>query len=464
MLKSLVFVCSLLVVSLVSALPGGAGTTGASLAVYNSGRVLVDETRTVTLPKGPARVVFKDMPTTLDPTSVRASSPGMRVLGLEYSSLPVTEQNLLDRYVGRELTVILPDPADANARTLRKATLLSNSGAPVFQVGDEVYVGAYEALLLPELPADLTREPTLALSTENTSGGKQDVRLSYLMDGLNWRADYALVVDEGGTSASIGAWATLTNQSGHAHAGATVRLVAGDVRQVTPSRPLMKAVRMSAMNEDVAAGQPAEEAFSEYHVYSLPQPVDLPASGTTQLSLFSAAKVGVTQELSSRFHGGPTQFSGPLKQSVDLTMTLANTEKNGLGRAMPAGLVRVFMPGPDKTLLLGGESTIAHVGPGGELRLALGRSFDVAVSRTQTGFTRLGKNSVEMSWRIEVVNGKGESQALRLVDSYTGQWKVTAADREYTSPDAGSLAFDLTVPPSSDGAPTTVTYTVQVSY
>ncbi|MBU4191192.1 MAG: DUF4140 domain-containing protein, partial [Proteobacteria bacterium] len=64
----------------------GAGTTGAALAVYNSGRALVEETRSVTLPKGPARVVFKDVPATLEPGSVRASAPGMRVLGLEYAS------------------------------------------------------------------------------------------------------------------------------------------------------------------------------------------------------------------------------------------------------------------------------------------------------------------------------------------------------------------------------------------
>ncbi|ADU63718.1 MAG: DUF4140 domain-containing protein [Pseudodesulfovibrio sp.] len=443
----------------------GAGTTGAALAVYNSGRALVEETRSVTLPKGPARVVFKDVPATLEPGSVRASAPGMRVLGLEYASQPITVQSLLDRYVGRELTVILPDPADATARTLRKATLLSNEGAPIFLVGDEVYVGSYEALLLPELPADLTREPTLALLTENENAGKQDVRLTYLMGGLTWRADYTLTVGPSGDSGSLDAWATLENQSGYSHSGAALKLVAGDVRQAPAPRMAKGLMMTRAMNEGMdSAAQPVEESFSEYHVYTVEQPVDLPGSGMVQLSLFSAPNVTLAQELSSRFQSGIGQMSGPVKQAADLTLRLDNIEKNGLGKPMPAGLVRVFMPASDKRLLLAGESQVGHVGRGGEIRLTLGRSFDVAVTRTQTGFARLGKNSVEMTWRIEVQNGKKAPQAISLTDGYPGQWTVTAADQAYTTPDSGSLQFDLTVPPSHDGKPTVVNYTVQVTY
>ncbi len=107
---------------------------------------------------------------------------------------------------------------------------------------------------------------------------------------------------------------------------------------------------------------------------------------------------------------------------------------------------------------------MGHVGRGGQVRLGLGTSFDVDVTRTQTAFTRLGKNSVEMSWRIEVRNGKDTPRSITLTDVYPGQWKVTAASHKHSAPDAGSLDFDLTVPPSGDGAPSVVTYTVQVSY
>ncbi|WP_231116997.1 DUF4139 domain-containing protein [Pseudodesulfovibrio alkaliphilus] len=443
-----------------------AGTTGASLAVYNSGRALVEESRSVVLPKGAARVVFKDVPATLEPTSVRASAQGMRVVGLEYEAPSITVQSLLDRYVGRELTVILPDPADANARVQRKATLVANDGAPVFQIGEEIYVGSYEALLLPQLPAGLSAVPALTLITENGNEGRRDVRLSYLMGGINWRADYTVIVDAAGKAASVDAWATVDNRSGHAHAESALKLVAGDVRQAAPERAMGKGMMVTrSMSEDMdMAGQPVEESFSEYHVYTVERPVDIPGSGMVQLSLFSAPKASVRQELSSRYHGGIGQVSGPVSQAVALALRFDNTDANGLGRAMPAGLARVFMPASDNRLLLAGEARLGHVGRGGEVDLALGSSFDVAVTRTQTAFSRLGKNSVEMSWRIEVRNSKPDPRALKLTDAYPGQWKVTAASRDYTTPDAGSLQFDLLVPPTGDGAPLIITYTVQVSY
>lgn len=225
------------VLLLLSSLPAFAGAvSGTSVTVYNSGRALVNETRAVTLPQGMASVVIKNVPTTLDPTSVRATAKDMQVLGIQYSYLPITPCNLLERYVGKELTVILPDPADANARILRKVTLLSYSQAPVFLVGKEVYVGDYEALLLPELPKELQSEPTLTLSTKNKTASKRDIRLSYLMGGLTWRADYALSVDRNGKVASINAWATLDNSSGRGFTGASLKLVAGQVQQASGGR------------------------------------------------------------------------------------------------------------------------------------------------------------------------------------------------------------------------------------
>ncbi len=234
-LKSQALFLLTLLFALCFSLPALAGAvSGASVTVYNSGRALVKETRSATLPQGMASVVFKNIPATIDPTSVRASAKGMQVLGVQYKYLPISPNNLLERYVGKELTVILPDPTDANARTLRKATLLSMSKqqGPVFLVGKEVYVGAYEALLLPDLPADLQREPTLTLTTKNQTASKRDVRLSYLMGGLTWRADYTLSVNRAGDEAVLDAWPLLIF-IGRGFSNASLKLVAGQVQRAS---------------------------------------------------------------------------------------------------------------------------------------------------------------------------------------------------------------------------------------
>lgn len=459
---------ALIILALTVSIPAYAGGKGAVIAVYNSGRALVKEVRVVTLPKGLASVVIKDIPSTLDPTSVRVMARDMTVYDLEYSYTPITTKNLLEKYVGKELTVILPDPADVNARILRKATLVSNADRPVFLVGNEVYVGNYDALLLPELPTKLDTEPMLTLTTKNGSATKKDVILNYLMGGLTWQADYALTVNKAGDSASIEAWATLSNTSGSGFQGADVRLVAGELQR-SYSRTLPapgRAKVMMAMDNEIASAppEPSQESFSEYHVYDVARPVSLAPNGTKQISLFSASKIKVEQELVSSFHAGG-QRSGTFKQPVMANMKILNGPKNNLGRPMPAGLVRVFMPTSDGTQLLAGESRISHIPNGGEVKLSLGRAFDVTVERTQLDFKKIGKNSYEMTWQAVVKNGKDKPQKIKLRDSIPGQWKVLKAEPKYNRVDSSTIEFNLgAVPPTKGGKGTTITYTVQVTY
>lgn len=457
----LIFLLSLVCASYAFA----ADVKGASVTVYNSGRALVKEARSVNLPAGLASVVFRDVPATMDPTSVHASAEDMTVREIQYSYVPITTQNLLKRYLGKELTVVMPDPSGADARILRKATLASIAEGPVFLVGKEVYAGDYDALLFPELPKDLQREPTLTLTTNSGTQGKRDVLLSYLMSGLNWRADYTLHLDPSGDTGALDAWATITNTSRRGFAGADIKLVAGEVRQERgPVRhQYAKATGMSLEMADAAAPEPEREQFSQFHVYSVGRPVNLSESGTRQISLFSTPKMAIRQELISSFRGGG-QLRGTSKQGVDLKLTLENTDANGLGRPMPGGLVRVFMSTADGSMLLAGESRMGHVATGGEVSLSLGRSFDVTVERSQSSFKKLGRNSYELGWRIEVRNGSRKNQALTLNDYYSGQWRIIDTDRQYTRPDSGSLRFALDVPPTPDGTPVVINYTVQVTY
>lgn len=445
-----------------------AGGNGAFVAVYNSGRAQVRETRAVTLPAGPAVVVFTDVPATLDATSIRAVAPGMAVEGIEYSYRPITPRNLLDTYVGKELSVILPDPSDANARILRKATLLSSAEGPVFAMGKEVYVGGYEALVLPAMPEGFDEKPTLTLTTDNESEGRKSVALHYLMGGLNWRADYTMAVSADGAAADLEAWATVTNTSDYAFNGADVRLVAGDVQRAPAAFKMARrgepVLTMEAAVVDNAAGA-SEESFSEYHVYTLPRAVSLPPQGARQVSLFSAAGVPVKQELISRYHAGTGLRAGKITQSVESALTFENLAANRLGMPLPAGTVRVYMPTTDGHHLLAGETRLGHVPEGNDVRLVLGRSFDVSVERRQTSFKKVGKSGYEIGWAVTVKNGKKAAQDLKLRDSFPGQWEVLSADTGYTVADSAAIEFDLKgLAPSAGTGGTVINYTVRIEY
>jgi hypothetical protein len=442
------------------------GIKGASLTVYNTGQALVKETRSVNLPKGLAGVVFKDVPVTMDPTSVHAIAKDMTVQDVQYSYLPISSTNILKRYVGKELTLILPDPVDANGRVQQKATLLAVTEQPVFEVGNEIYVGKVDGILFPELPKDLQQEPSLTLTTSSETEGKRDVLLSYLMGGITWRADYTLALNKGGDSGSLGAWATIKNTSGRGFVGTSLKLVAGEVNRARSARNMYAksaGMEMDMAMEAVPAPQ-NQESFSQFHVYSVERPVSLSESGTRQISLFSSPKVMVKEELVSTFHGSGGQQRGEIKQGVALNLLLDNTKNNGLGRPMPGGLVRVFRPTSDGSQLLAGETHISHSGNGSKVKLPLGRAFDMSVKRTQTSFKRIGKNGFELGWEVSVINGSKKTQSLTLRDIYSGDWEVIQSDTKHTVPDSASLEFALNVPPNASGQPLLVKYTVRITY
>lgn len=465
-LKSNAFSFLLLAVTVTFATTALAGTTkNGDVVIYNSGQAQISESRTVTLPRGPANVVVRDIPTSIDASTIMASARNMDVLGMEYRFTPATEKNLLDQYVGKQLAVLVPS-LDGQGHTKKTGTLLSNSDTPVFRFGKEIYAGPYGGLFFPELPKSIQETPSLVLNTDSEIAGDRDIRFSYLMTGLNWRADYALVMESGSPDGALTGWATIDNTGAHGFTAARMTLVAGDVRR---SRPALRKNRtmVHAMEADMAMAAPpsvVKGTVSQYHTYTLDDRVDLPAGTTRQIRLISTPEVGVRKELESTFHAHGNARVANSRQPVTSRLVIPNTEKNGLGRPLPAGTMRVYMRSNTSQPLLVGEPTIPHTGAGGTLELVLGNAFDVTVERASVKYTKLGKRAYEVSWRIAVLNGKDAPQQLRLKDIYTGEWSITRSSQSYTTPDHRTAQFDLTVPPTQDGNPFIVTYTAHVSY
>lgn len=442
-----------------------AAVKGAAVTVYNSGDALVRESRSVTLPAGLASVVFKDVPGTLDPTSVHAAAENMVSRDVQYNYTPITQQNLLDYYVGKEITVVMPDPTDAQGRVRRKAVLLGNEGQPIFQIGEEVFAGDYFGFVFPELPKELQGKPMLSLTTDSATAGKREVALSYLMGGLSWKADYTLVLDSG-AKGKLEAWATIANNSGNAFNNTSLKLVAGDISRTSPHGNAVRMKRDMVMAEAMSAAppRPQQEPFSQFHLYNVDWPVRLPANGTKQISLFSAPEVTLNEELVSRFHVRASQWRQPIRQQVELRLNLKNSPEQGLGNPMPAGRVRVFKQSSDGSLLLAGEDTIDHVGKNGSAMISMGKAFDIAVERRQTTYEKLGKNMYRIGWEIDVTNGRDTAQKMVLRDSYDGEWEIVTSEQGYEKTDAGTIEIPVELPPAGEANTVTVNYTVQVMY
>ncbi len=78
------------------------------------------------------------------------------------------------------------------------------------------------------------------------------------------------------TLADIGGWVTIDNNSGKRYENAKLKLIAGDVNTVNNKSPqMMFDMAPAAAMSKTAAPSFSEKSFSDYHMYTLSEPVTL---------------------------------------------------------------------------------------------------------------------------------------------------------------------------------------------
>jgi hypothetical protein len=65
------------------------------------------------------------------------------------------------------------------------------------------------------------------------------------------------------------------------------------------------------------------------------------------------------------------------------------------------------------------------------------------------------------SYETEIKNHKSESQKVKIVEHFYGDWEITTSSDPYEKKDAYTAEWDITIP--ADGSKK-VTYTVKRSY
>ena len=123
-----------------------------------------------------------------------------------------------------------------------------------------------------------------------------------------------------------------------------------------------------------------EEAFFEYHLYTLERPATLKDRQTKQISLMEAW--GVPVQKIYLLAGQPHYYrdqQGVLGtgMKVAVNLELANTAKNGLGLPLPRGIVRLYKEDAGKSLQFIGEDRIEHTAKDEKITLRVGDAFDV---------------------------------------------------------------------------------------
>ena len=440
-----------------------------AVTVYNSDIALVRDVRNLRLARGVAPLRFMDIAATVNPATVHfrsLSQPAqLDVLEQNYEYDLLEPEKLLRKYVGRDVTLVRMRQQDGTTSTEEvTAHLLSYNTAPVWRIGNEIITGMHaDHIRFPELPENLYARPTLIWTLENGGAEQHRVEAAYLAGRLSWAADYVLNVARDDRTADIDGWVTLTNGSGTAFPNARLQLVAGDLNRV---RRELGIAQMAAERRDVAASAPmVQEAFSEYHLYTLDRRTTINNNQTKQVSLLGGTGVPVRKRYvveGQSFYYRNTQHPGaPIKDVVQVYYQLKNEERGGLGMPMPAGTVRVYQADTKGGVQFVGEDRIGHTPKDETINLKIGNAFDVVAERKQTDFQKISSSTYEVEFEITLRNHKTVPISVEVNEPVGGTWRILRSSHEWTKTDAWAAQFNVPVAP--DGT-VVLRYRVLVTY
>ncbi len=447
-----------------------------AVTIYNDNLALVKDTREVRLPKGETRLAFEEVSAQIRPETAllrNLTAPkDFWVAEQNFDFDLLTPQKLLDKYVGKQVTVVrsVPNADGAGAKEVREsATVLATNGGVVLQFADRIETSIPGRIVYPGVPANLRARPTLVISLHSGAEKAQKLELSYLTGGLSWRADYVANLTPDEKTLDLSGWVTLTNQSGAAYPDATLQLVAGDVNRVRQARVDGLAMMAPAAKAMERAPQMQEEGLFEYHLYTLDRPTTLASNQTKQVALLSAGAVPVKKEYV--LQGQPYYYQGGYgdlgdQQKVGVFVTFQNEAANHLGMPLPKGIIRVYKRDSEGRAQFVGEDQIDHTPAREQVRLKLGDAFDVTAHRKQTDYRSLGRqgrfgNVSESAYEVVLKNAKKEPVTVSVREPLPGDWEMIQNSHPFTRTDAHTAQFKVEVPAEGSA---TLTYRVRVKW
>ena len=448
---------------------------GVDITVYNQNMALVKDKRVLALKSGMNEVRFADVASQIDPTSVQFASltdpSGTRVLEQNYAYDIVGSAKILQKYLDQNIALVTEDGSKYSGK------LLSGSDDIILQSDDgqvtAVKLARVRELKFPNLPGGLITKPTLIWLVNSSKEGNQDTQVTYMTNGINWKANYVVVTNKDDTAMNLNGWVTIDNQSGATYEDANLKLVAGDVRRVTP----VPAARDAMLAMPTAAPKAAEAQFVqqdvfEYKLYSLQRATTIRNRETKQIEFTNAAGTPITKLFiydgasSLRFGGYQITDANYGKTSdtkVAVMIEFKNSEANKLGIPLPKGTIRVYKADADGSNQFIGEDNIDHTSKDEMVRLNIGNAFDVVGERKQTNFTKVSDRVIEETYEIKLRNHKTEPVEVRVVEHLFrwSNWQILKSNQDYTKTDAQTIEFRVKVAPDGEG---TVNYTVRYSW
>lgn len=436
-----------------------------SLSIYNQNLAFVRDARKVNLGQGDVTLAFEGVAQQMQADTAMIEAPKVRVLEKNYEYDLLDYNNLLDKYIGKEVKTVMVNPT-TGANIFDKAVVVNAAyGTPLLKFSYGVEGNFPGRVIFDELPDNLRVKPTLVARLNNEEAGDKKLQLSYLSGGLSWKADYvAEVVDD--AKMNVQGFVTINNQSGADYKNAAVQLISGEVSQQQNNeiRPRMMLMAAKAASYDMAESSAGEAniapaSLGEYYVYTLPIKTDIMDKQSKQISFMTLdglkyqSVYRLNSPLSVMQSGNNAKFE---RQHPQLYYKIVNEQEKNI----PQGNIRFFAQGNDNNLQFVGGAQMPQLAKGEKAELTVGKAGNVYVDGKMTATRKIAEKISENDYEVVFNNAKDTAVMVEYLQNIYGDVSLLKTSLKNEEDNAGAIKWLVNIPA---GGKTTLSYTLRVT-
>jgi hypothetical protein len=424
-----------------------------AVTIYNSNLGVVKEVRGLDLKSGLNDVFIKDVPSLINPSSVKINLDGT-VLEQNYRYDLANSNTLMQHFIDKKIKLMGEKLIEG---TLVSAT--SNSVVIKREDGGLTILPSLEGynISLDYMPENLLTKPTLVWKVKATKTGKQDAGISYQTGGMSWKAEYVATLNKDDNKLDLNAWVNLSNNSGGSFKNAKIKLIAGDINranaygQENMEYPTARYKDMAMATSDLVT----EKAFFEYHIYELANRTDLLQNEDKQVGLFNTSGIDVEKKFTYSSNGSNMENQKPY-----VSIEFKNSTDNKLGMPLPKGIVRIYK-NDGEAIELVGEDNLEHTPKNEDVNLKIGEAFDITIDEKVLSSTKITDKVREIEYEVTVHNSKEEPVTVEINRNLWGNWSVIEQSQDFEKENANKITFKVAVGKEQKK---TLTYKVRFVY
>ena len=189
------------------------------------------------------------------------------------------------------------------------------------------------------------------------------------------------------------------------------------------------------------------ERIGDNYLYPLPGLTTLASKQKKQISFVDADSVKAQKVYELRHWGFQSQ-SNPL--NVDSRIAFSNTKAGGMGEALPAGTVRVYMEDKRGKAQFIGEDAIGHIAAGSDISIKIGEAFDITVKPTLRKSENISKRVREFDMTYELRNASKKDAVVHVFQNlpraYWCDYKVLLESQDGIEKNDSTRSWGVNVP------------------